>query len=320
MSKVKGAVGLLIIISLILCAGIGTFMATADTINDTSVYGAVDNTPDVVKFKDLYLKIIIRQKLNKPVGKILKSDVAKITELNLAGQGLTDISDLSNLTNLTTLYIENNKISDLSPLSGLTKLTKLKLSNNKVISISPLASLTSLNSLYLDNNQISDISVLSKLTGLKCLYLKGNKVTNYSVVAAYYKNLTDKDFTYTVTPTTPPKAVVVKVTLNKKAISFDAAPTVVQSKTLVSMKSLFAALGYKYTYTVKTKLITAVKGKNKLTLKIDSADGTLNGKKIKLDLAVKLISGKPFVSVKSLCEKLGYKVAATASAVTITGK
>ncbi|MDP4268244.1 MAG: leucine-rich repeat domain-containing protein, partial [Bacteroidota bacterium] len=304
MSKVRSSIVILIIISLILCAGGGTFIAAADTINDTSVYGAVDNSPDTVKFKDMYLKILIRQKINKPVGKILKSDVAKITELNLANQGLTTINDLSNFPNLTTLYLENNKISDLTPLTGLKKLTKLKLSKNNISKIAPLAGLTKLTSLYLDNNQISDLSVLSKLTALKCLYLKNNKTTDYSAVSVYYKNIKDKDFNISVAPPKP----AIKVSYNGKAIALDGAPSVISGKTMVSLKPLLTALGYKYTYTAKTKTISAVKGKLKLALKVDSADGTFNGKKIKLDYSVKLVKTMQYGPVKSLCEKLGYKV------------
>ncbi len=316
MSKSRSLIVLLIIISLIFCADGGNLIAAADTISATSVYGAVDNSKDVINFKDMYLKILIRQKINKPTGKIFKSDVAKITELNLANQDLNDISDLKNFPNLTVLYLEDNKISDLTPLTGLKKLTKLKLSENKISKIAPLAGLTKLTSLYLDNNQISDFSVLSKLTALKCLYLKSNKTTNYSAVTAYYKNLKEKDFTISVAPPKP----AIKVSYNGKAIALDGAPSVISGKTMVSLKPLLTALGYKYTYTAKTKTISAVKGKLKLALKLDSADGTFNGKKIKLDYPVRPVKTMQYAPVKSLCEKLGYKVISSTTYVSIRSK
>lgn len=98
-----------------------------------------------------------------------------VTELELIGCGLTDISALSKLTKLQYLNLQDNSISDLTPLSGLTSLTKLILWDNDITNIYPLAGLTNLTYLDIDSNNVQDLTPLASLKNLTQLWCSGNR-------------------------------------------------------------------------------------------------------------------------------------------------
>ena len=120
---------------------------------------------------------------------------ADVTELDLSGRGITDISALSACTSLTyvnlsynsitdisplmdiptlqTIDIAGNNVTDLRPLMGLTGLKSLNASSNAVYSTVPLGALSSLTALDLSYNSISDFSGLRKLKNLNTLNLAG---------------------------------------------------------------------------------------------------------------------------------------------------
>lgn len=112
-------------------------------------------------------------------GKTFKSNV---TELDLSGSGVNDISLLSVCTKLTKLDLSNNSISDISPLVDIPGLTELDLSNNSISDISPLVSMTKLTKLDLSNNSIKSAAALKELTKLTELRLGGNKLSGFSAV------------------------------------------------------------------------------------------------------------------------------------------
>ena len=116
--------------------------------------------------------------------------MTNLTQLELWGNNLSDISVLSGLTNLTQLYLSYNQITDISPLLSLTNLTQLYLGNNQIVDISPLSGLTNLTQLYLRDNQIADISPLLGLTNLTGLSLHVNQIADISPLSGL-TNLTD---------------------------------------------------------------------------------------------------------------------------------
>ena len=105
-----------------------------------------------------------------------------LTELDLAGNPIKDISPLRELMQLTHLGLgaTNLSVSDLSLLSTLTSLRYLVLWDNQISDLSPLSALTSLVALDLGGNQISDLSPLSELTSLRYLNLEGNQISDSS--------------------------------------------------------------------------------------------------------------------------------------------
>ncbi len=107
------------------------------------------------------------------------SGLTALTDLDLSGNSISNISALSGLTTLTDLNLGGNSISNISALSGLTKLTELDLWSNSISNISALRGLTKLTTLNLSDNSISNVSALERLTALTYLYLSDNPISDY---------------------------------------------------------------------------------------------------------------------------------------------
>lgn len=110
-------------------------------------------------------------------GVTFKSDV---TELDLSGLGIDDISDLAYCEALETLDLSGNALEDLSPLVGLAALKSLDISENRVSSLSPLMSLTTLEKLDASKNPITSIAALTDLAALRSLSLSGCELGSFS--------------------------------------------------------------------------------------------------------------------------------------------
>ena len=114
---------------------------------------------------------------------VLPPDIGSLTaltDLELSGTQVSDISALSGLTALSGLNLTDAYVSDISALSGLTALSRLDLRGTPVSDISALSGLTALSWLVLSGTPVSDISALSGLTALTNLSLTGTPVSNLS--------------------------------------------------------------------------------------------------------------------------------------------
>ena len=81
----------------------------------------------------------LRAALNAALGRNLmdaidRAELARLTALNAAGLGITNLTGLEFAVNLTTLDLRNNNISSTAPLAALSVLSSLKLSGNPVLS------------------------------------------------------------------------------------------------------------------------------------------------------------------------------------------
>ena len=137
------------------------------------------------------------------------AEMARVTELNIAEKGLTDLSalkyftglqtldcsrnlltalDVSKLTHLTILDCSDNALTKLN-VSGLTNLTSLDCYRNELtkLDVSNLTLLTELDCAY---NQLTALDV-SNLTGLKDLDCSDNQLTALNV--SNLTGLTDLD-------------------------------------------------------------------------------------------------------------------------------
>ncbi len=137
----------------------------------------------VIDWKNPALEEVIRDAAGVYDRGITRHDLADITDLDLRGKELEDISALGILENLTSLTLSDNRISDITPLSGLTNLEMLDLSRNSLEDISALGNLTNLTALGLSDNKISNVAPLTALSSLKSLYLAGNEISDISPLA-----------------------------------------------------------------------------------------------------------------------------------------
>lgn len=110
-------------------------------------------------------------------GVTFQSDV---TELDLSGMGIRDISALSNCQFLTRLNLSGNEISDLSPLMNLPYLQWLDVSFNTVSDLRPLMGIETLSFLNASGNYINGTSALTMMDGLRTLYLDENPIKDFS--------------------------------------------------------------------------------------------------------------------------------------------
>jgi len=133
--------------------------------------------PDsVVVFADPNLEQAVRDRIGKPTGDILISDVDTITYFEADSANIQSIEGLEYFASLNFLSLWQNQISDIAALQNLTQLTSLGLSENQISDITPLWNLTQLTDLNLDDNLISDITPLQNLTQLIWLDLGYNQI------------------------------------------------------------------------------------------------------------------------------------------------
>ena len=111
-----------------------------------------------------------------------------LVKLNLADNQISDLSTLMNLPQLEWLDISGNQVTDLRPLMGISRLTYVDASGNSINSTAPFSMMNGLKQLYLDNNPIRDFSGLRKVKSLEVLGLSGTGLTDEDMV--YLKSLT----------------------------------------------------------------------------------------------------------------------------------
>ena len=170
-----------------------------------SVILEVSQGDQVINIPDPALEAVIRAKLNKPTGDLIKSDLEGLLELDASNKKISNITGLEYAVNLQELNLTWNDISDISPLAGLTNLKTLYLNPDQGyfkfhIDLSPLAGLTNLETLWIPNYIISDLSPLSSLTKLTNLrlssedgYSKGHGLINDLTPIAGLVNLEKLD-------------------------------------------------------------------------------------------------------------------------------
>lgn len=93
------------------------------------------------------------------------ANMPKLTKIQLNGNNINQIPDLSMLVNLTYLSLANNNIADASTLSGLSKLQVVDLSNNNLSDSEPLMSIPGLTNINVFNNSnlnCSDLDLLAE--------------------------------------------------------------------------------------------------------------------------------------------------------------
>jgi internalin A len=104
--------------------------------------------------------------------------IARLTELEVEGAELTDLSWITVLDRLDDVDLEDNEISDLTPLGKLPLLTTLDVSKNKITSLAPLAHALRLERLVIDDNPLTGLEGLENLHTLKDLHVTSAGLTS----------------------------------------------------------------------------------------------------------------------------------------------
>lgn len=120
----------------------------------------------------------------------LLSVCTKLKKLDLSDNSISDISALVDIPDLAELDLSNNRISDISPLMSVSRLTYLNLAGNRIKSVAALQDLTSLTELNLSSNELGGIAAVGRLTNLKTLWMDDTGLKDASLEELYgLKNL-----------------------------------------------------------------------------------------------------------------------------------
>jgi len=113
-----------------------------------------------------------------------------ITELDLFGNELTDITGIKLFKNLKELLLfDNDKLKNISAVQYLNNLEVLKSVNCNIKNISVLKNLIKLKRLDLGYNQITDISVIQYLKNIEILDIRELKLESDQI--KYINSLKD---------------------------------------------------------------------------------------------------------------------------------
>ncbi|MBN2403816.1 MAG: hypothetical protein JXN64_15685 [Spirochaetes bacterium] len=111
------------------------------------------------------------------------SDLRNIDgELDLSDYEINDLAGIENCINTTILNLSGNNIIKIYQLSALSRLKSLFLSENSIEDISGLNSLALLQEIDLSFNNIEDISVLLELPELKYVNVIHNPLKDKTVI------------------------------------------------------------------------------------------------------------------------------------------
>ena len=110
-------------------------------------------------------------------GVTFRSDV---TQLDLSGREIRDISALAACRELRWLKLADNHVTDLQALMNLPQLELLDLSNNELTEARALMGLKRLRSLNLAGNQLTDTAAIGEMTTLTALDLSDNPLSDFS--------------------------------------------------------------------------------------------------------------------------------------------
>ncbi len=121
----------------------------------------------------------------------------KLRYLNVTNCGIrTGFASLATLSKLTNLNVAGNNISNLKPFSGIKSLTYLNLTDNKIKNLEGIENLENLEELYMTGNNIQDITPLMKLKKLKSVYMNKIKDADLKKLQKALPNCKIDDNTY----------------------------------------------------------------------------------------------------------------------------
>jgi Leucine-rich repeat (LRR) protein len=113
---------------------------------------------DVITFPDPAFESAVREAIGKPTGDITKSDVARVTELNVGLSNIKDLTGIEHFTALTELQCGGNQLTALD-VTHNTALTGLYCGGNQLTTLDVTRN-TALTRLICDHNYFPDKSAI----------------------------------------------------------------------------------------------------------------------------------------------------------------
>lgn len=126
----------------------------------------------------------VARHIGKAPGELTPLDYQHLTQLDLEGLEISDLTPLAGFADLEYLALSFTQVGNLGPLQSLSKLQKLSLVSTQVADLGPLEGMVSLTSLSLANTRVTDLAPLRGLTRLQGLNLRGVQVADIAPLAA----------------------------------------------------------------------------------------------------------------------------------------
>lgn len=120
-----------------------------------------------------------------------------ITQLNLSGNQISDISALGQIPSLEKVEISDNNIIDISAVGSLPKLAYLDISGNQVSDISAVSKCTELMTFIANNTAVTSLAPLASIPSIIQVHVTGNKIADLSAVS----NLLNSDVDFRLVDT-----------------------------------------------------------------------------------------------------------------------
>ena len=142
-----------------------------------------------VAFPDAEFEAAVRLKLQQPSGPIKKTQLKRLTSLNVTRSPLDelDVCVFHYMTGLKELFLGKGQVNDLGPIAGATRLESLRASLNPIEDLSPLEKMTKMDRLDLGHTQVKDLAPLGAMTSLTELMLDDTPVEDLAPIAKLTK-------------------------------------------------------------------------------------------------------------------------------------
>lgn len=108
------------------------------------------------------------------------------------------------------------------------------------------------------------------------------------------------------------------VILDRKPLSFDVPPTIINGRTLVPFREIFEGLGATLEWDGKTQTVVASKGLVKVQVTVGETEAFKNGKSVMLEVPAAVINGRTMVPLRFVSEAMGSIVDWEGASRTIT--
>lgn len=112
----------------------------------------------------------------------------------------------------------------------------------------------------------------------------------------------------------------INVIYNGKRISFGAYgqnPEIINSRTMVPLRSIFEAMGAEIAWDAATQTVTATRGSDKIVMTVGQLDYTVNGVAKTMDIGPSILNSRTMVPVRVVAESFGADVTWHAPSATV---
>lgn len=215
-----------------------------------------------------------------------------------------DLSPIKKLKALSHLYVPDNQIQDLTPVASLENLQKIWVDYNQITDLQPIHSLSKLAVISANNNQIAEASPLAAMPALWEIYLANNPLSGESIDILEHKKANGSTVLYG-------ERIQVSINGNLQNYSPEESPRIIQDIAFVPLRKIFTALGTVVQWDEGTRSIVAANGQTEIKLSINSKIASVNGVKVELEEAPKIVNNITVVPLRFVTEALGEPYAGT---------